>query len=141
MISDPKALEDLVGEILTFPRVAIDTEADSLHCYFEKVCLIQLSGGSGHWLVDPLANLDLQPLLEAVCSRRLVFHGADYDLRLLRRIGNFEPVDLFDDKPRRVSEPVVGHQTRWRPAAVQGHSTSRPPRSEREHTTSKRSIR
>jgi ribonuclease D len=96
LISDPKALEDLVGEIKTLPRVAIDTEADSLHCYFEKVCLIQLSGTSGHWLVDPLANLSLQPLLDAVCSRRLVFHGADYDLRLLRRIGNFEPVDLFD---------------------------------------------
>jgi ribonuclease D len=24
-------------------RIAIDTEADSLHCYFEKLCLIQIS--------------------------------------------------------------------------------------------------
>lgn len=96
MIADQKALEELVDDLHNQKRIAIDTEADSLHCYFEKVCLIQISSGSGHWLVDPLANLELQPLLDVVCSRRLVFHGADYDLRLLRRIGNFEPVDLFD---------------------------------------------
>jgi ribonuclease D len=96
LIADQKALEELVGELHSQQRIAIDTEADSLHCYFEKVCLIQISSGPGHWLVDPLANLELQPLLDVVCSRRLVFHGADYDLRLLRRIGNFEPVDLFD---------------------------------------------
>ena len=46
--------------------------------------------------MDPLADTDLQPLYDIVCSRRLVFHGADYDLRLLRRTGRFEPVDLFD---------------------------------------------
>jgi ribonuclease D len=96
LIADQKALEELVDELRSQQRIAIDTEADSLHCYFEKVCLIQISSGPGHWLVDPLANLELQPLLDVVCSRRLVFHGADYDLRLLRRIGNFEPVDLFD---------------------------------------------
>ncbi len=96
MIADQKALEELVDELRGQQRIAIDTEADSLHCYFEKVCLIQISSGPGHWLVDPLANLELQPLLDVVCSRRLVFHGADYDLRLLRRIGNFEPIDLFD---------------------------------------------
>ncbi len=96
MIADQKALEELVDELRSQQRIAIDTEADSLHCYFEKVCLIQISSGTGHWLVDPLANLELQPLLDVVCSRRLVFHGADYDLRLLRRIGNFEPNDLFD---------------------------------------------
>lgn len=96
MIADQKALEELVDELRSQKRIAIDTEADSLHCYFEKVCLIQISSGPGHWLVDPLANLELNSLLDVVCSRRLVFHGADYDLRLLRRIGNFEPVDLFD---------------------------------------------
>jgi len=85
-----------VGRLAESPRIALDTEADSLHCYFEKLCLIQVSTERGHWLVDPLAGLDLQPLFDVVCSRRLVFHGADYDLRLLRRAGNFEPSDLFD---------------------------------------------
>ncbi|MEI8292946.1 MAG: ribonuclease D [bacterium] len=96
MIAEEKVLADLVQQLAACERIAMDTEADSLHCYFEKVCLIQISGGSDHVLVDPLAQIDLQPLYDVVCSRRLVFHGADYDLRLLRRTGRFEPVDLFD---------------------------------------------
>ena len=96
MIAEEKALADFVAKLATCDRIAIDTEADSLHCYFEKVCLIQISGGGEHQLVDPLADTDLQPLYDLICSRRLVFHGADYDLRLLRRTGRFEPVDLFD---------------------------------------------
>lgn len=96
MIADEKALADFASKLSACDRIAIDTEADSLHCYFEKVCLIQISGGSDHVLVDPLAEMDLQPLYDLLCSRRLVFHGADYDLRLLRRTGKFEPVDLFD---------------------------------------------
>ena len=96
MIADQASLAELVGRLEAEPQVALDTEADSLHCYFEKLCLIQISAGDGHWLVDPLAGLDLQPLFDVVCSRRLVFHGADYDLRLLRRVGAFEPGSLFD---------------------------------------------
>ena len=36
-------------------KVALDTEADSLHNYFEKVCLVQLSFGGEHYLI-PLAG-------------------------------------------------------------------------------------
>ena len=96
MIADPTSLAELVGRLAGSPQIALDTEADSLHCYFEKLCLIQVSAGDSHWLVDPLAGLNLQPLFDRVCSRRLVFHGADYDLRLLRRVGQFDPKDLFD---------------------------------------------
>ncbi len=36
-------------------------------------------------LVDPLAGLDLQPLFQVLAAKRLILHGADYDLRLMRR--------------------------------------------------------
>lgn len=110
MIASPDGLANLVGRLAQFPQIALDTEADSLHCYFEKLCLIQITAGSEHWLVDPLAGLDLQPLLELVFSRRVVFHGADYDLRLLRRAGDFEPVDLFDTMiaARLTGQPGLG---------------------------------
>ena len=96
MITDDDRLAELVGRLAGSSQIALDTEADSLHCYFEKLCLIQVSAEGGHWLVDPLAKLNLQPLFDTVCSKRLVFHGADYDLRLLRRVGAFEPDNLFD---------------------------------------------
>lgn len=78
------------------PRIAIDTEADSLHSYFEKLCLIQISIPGHDYLVDPLAGYSLDPLFAAWQGKQLVFHGADYDLRLLRRCGFDRPTALFD---------------------------------------------
>ncbi|MFW6303563.1 MAG: ribonuclease D, partial [Candidatus Sumerlaeota bacterium] len=50
-------------------RVAIDTEADSLHHYFEKVCLIQISVGDSHVIVDPLALEDISSLLDVLADK------------------------------------------------------------------------
>ncbi len=76
--------------------VAVDTEADSLHAYPEKVCLIQISTVSGDELIDPLARVNLDPLLEALSDHELIMHGADYDLRLLRKHQEFVPSAIFD---------------------------------------------
>jgi ribonuclease D len=76
--------------------VAVDTEADSLHAYPEKVCLIQISTVQGDELIDPLAKLNLDPLLDALCHHELIMHGADYDLRLLCKHHEFVPGAIFD---------------------------------------------
>jgi ribonuclease D len=76
--------------------VALDTEADSLHAYPEKVCLIQISTVDGDRLVDPLAKINLAPLLDALDAHELIMHGADYDLRLLRKHHEFTPSTIFD---------------------------------------------
>ncbi len=76
--------------------LAIDTEADSLHAYPEKVCLIQISTTAGDRLVDPLAKMDLNPFLDALVGRELIFHAADYDLRLLQKHHAFTPTEIFD---------------------------------------------
>ena len=76
--------------------VALDTEADSLHAYPEKLCLIQFSIPAGDFLVDPLARMDFAPLWQALSLRHLIFHAADYDLRLLRKHAGFVPHSIFD---------------------------------------------
>ncbi len=76
--------------------LAIDTEADSLHAYPEKVCLIQISTTEGDRLLDPLAAIDINPFLDALVGRELIFHAADYDLRLLRKHHEFTPSVIFD---------------------------------------------
>jgi ribonuclease D len=76
--------------------LALDTEADSLHAYPEKLCLIQLSIPQGDRLIDPLAGLDLQPLWLELKKHQLILHGADYDLRLLRKNHGFVPNRIFD---------------------------------------------
>src|SRR3989304_5237983 len=44
------AMGALVRRIGAAERVALDTEAESLPNYFEKVCLVQLSLGGEHYL-------------------------------------------------------------------------------------------
>ena len=96
MITSAPQLADLLKAIEPIERVAVDTEADSLHCYKEKLCLLQISIPERDVIVDPLADVDLAPLRDALASKEIVLHGADYDLRLLRRNLNFAPAKIFD---------------------------------------------
>lgn len=96
MIDDDQKLARFLLQLRTAPWAALDTEADSLHAYPEKVCLLQISTPAGDELIDPLANINLDPLLHALCDHELIMHGADYDLRLLRKHHEFIPRAIFD---------------------------------------------
>ena len=96
-VQEPAALDGLIQCIGKAQRVALDTEADSLHNYFEKVCLVQLSLDGEHYLLDPLARLELGEFLQALGEKPLILHGGDYDLRMLRVSTGFRPRrEVFD---------------------------------------------
>ena len=79
-------------------RLAIDTEADSLYHYFEKVCLLQLSTDNETFIIDPLTVTvvgELAPLM-ADPSIEKVFHAAGYDVFCLRRDYDFTFINIFD---------------------------------------------
>ena len=121
LIATDADLSELLKRIEAADRVGIDIEADSLHSYREKLCLLQISvptvagivdagsdlGTTPHSrdhqsrlqhdvIVDPLAGLDLEPLRRALECREIVLHGSDYDLRMLRRGLNFIAHKIFD---------------------------------------------
>jgi ribonuclease D len=118
LIADSAGLDELIQRLAPFPQIAVDTEADSLHSYFEKLCLVQISTPEENFLVDPLAGFSLQPLYEAFAGKRLVFHGADYDLRLLNRSGEFPAGDLFDTM---IASRLCGYQELGLAALVEKH--------------------
>ena len=79
-------------------RLAVDTESDPFHRYFEKVCLIQISTPDEDFIYDPLDRGLAEPL-RAVLSdedRVLVLHGADYDVRTLKQSFDLALGTLFD---------------------------------------------
>jgi ribonuclease D len=96
MIDDARQLAEWLPHLRESIWVALDTEADSLHCYPEKLCLLQFSCAAGHVLVDPLADLNLNGLFQVLRGREIIMHGADYDLRLLKRCLRFVPDHIFD---------------------------------------------
>jgi ribonuclease D len=96
VIDNEQKLAALLATIQSATWIAVDTEADSLHAYPEKVCLIQVSTVAGDELIDPLAPVNLDPFLDALSGHQLIMHGADYDLRLLRKHHEFVPSGIFD---------------------------------------------
>ena len=96
MVDTEEKLQKFLPVVRAAAWVAVDTEADSLHAYPEKVCLIQISTASSDRLVDPLAGINLDVLLDSLSGRELIMHGADYDLRLLLKHHAFVPSSIFD---------------------------------------------
>ena len=86
-IDQQEPFDRAMQRVAAQPVVAVDTEADSLHSYFDKVCLIQLSIPGEDLIVDPLKKFDLGRFGALLAERgvRKVLHGADYDLRILNR--------------------------------------------------------
>jgi ribonuclease D len=96
VIDTEEKLAGFLPQLRAATWVAVDTEADSLHAYPEKVCLIQISTVAGDELIDPLAPINLGPLFDAFNAHELIFHAADYDLRLLEKHHRFTPPAIFD---------------------------------------------
>ncbi len=112
VICTPEALSDLAEVLAAHPMVAVDTEANSLYAYQERVCLIQFSVPGVDYLVDPLALEDLSLLAPLFASTEVekIFHAADYDLMVLHRDFGFEVRALFDTMwaARILGWPKVG---------------------------------
>lgn len=97
-VSTHQGLKSLIEDLQNQPRVAVDTEANSLHAYHERVCLIQFSIPAKDYLVDPLSITDLSALDEIFSNPRIekVFHAVDYDVYGLNRDYGFSINNLFD---------------------------------------------
>lgn len=78
--------------------IGIDTESNSFWAYQEQVCIIQLIAEESIFLIDSIALEDLSPLGEVFHDPGIIkiFHGADYDLRCLRRDYALRPAPIFD---------------------------------------------
>jgi ribonuclease D len=106
------ALESLAQRLSQCDLLAADTEAAGYHRYRDRVCLLQLSTRSETFVVDTLALDRLEPLAPIFndALRELVFHDADYDLRLLDRDLGLHIGKLFDTKiaAQFLGEPAIG---------------------------------
>jgi len=98
MITTADQLNQTVQDLKTEDIIAFDLEADSMHHYREQVCLLQISTLKKNYIVDPLLCPDFTPLVPIFSDQAIVkiFHGADYDVRMLHRGFAIEIVNLFD---------------------------------------------
>jgi ribonuclease D len=98
-IRTPAELAALAASLEGSSALAVDTEADSLHHYPGKLCLVQIADDRGRaHLVDPLALPALLPLGGLLADPGIVkvLHAADNDLGYLKRRCGSTVQSLFD---------------------------------------------
>lgn len=98
ILTTTEQVAELASKLQQEQVIAVDLEADSMHNYQEKVCLLQFSTAAETVLLDPLADVELEPLKPVLVDPqvRKIFHAADYDIRCLARDFDIEIKGLFD---------------------------------------------
>lgn len=119
-IDQQEPLDQAMARVAAQPVIAVDTEADSLHSYFDKVCLIQMSIPDEDLIVDPLKKLDLGRFGAMLADRNInkVLHGADYDLRILHRDFGFTIANIIDTS---VAAQLLGYEAIGLAALLERH--------------------
>jgi ribonuclease D len=97
-VDKPNTFHQMLEDLTAQPRLAVDTESNSLHAYREQVCLVQFTTPTRDYVVDPLALHDLSALGPIFSDPQIekIFHAAEYDLICLRRDFAFQFANLFD---------------------------------------------
>jgi ribonuclease D len=99
LLARPQEIRDYLLSLQSEPALAIDLEADSLYSYPEKVCLVQISTPSANTILDPLTGgegIDTLGTVVADPSTTKVFHGGDFDVRLLKKTYGFLVRNVVD---------------------------------------------
>lgn len=100
LVATQKDFAGLVEELKQESVLAVDTEAASFHRHIDRIYLIQVSTRTTTAIIDPLAVKDLAGFGELLGDPaiEIVFHDADYDLRLFDLQYGFRATRLFDTR-------------------------------------------
>jgi ribonuclease D len=100
-------VDRFLSEISNVKELALDTEGASFHRFLDRIYLLQISTRDESAIIDPLpigSPAKLGQLLESK-SVEVVFHDADYDLRLLHQDYGWHVTNIFDT---RVASQLLG---------------------------------
>ena len=106
-IDSADAVRRFVHTIAKTRELALDTEGASFHRFVDRIYLLQLSTREQSAIIDPLAVgklEDLGKILEDP-TVEIVFHDADYDLRLLQQDYGWHVRNIFDT---RIAAQLLG---------------------------------
>jgi ribonuclease D len=106
-LDKPDQVDRFLNEISAVTELALDTEGASFHRFLDRIYLLQLSTRDHSAIIDPLpigSPKGLGQLLESK-SVEVVFHDADYDLRLLHQDYGWHVTNIFDT---RIASQLLG---------------------------------
>ncbi len=112
LVDRPETFHALLDEVRGAPLVALDTEAASFHRFHDRIYLVQLYTRTLTAVIDPLGVGDLTSIGDLLVDPAIevIFHDADYDLRLFDKQFGFRASHLFDTRiaAQFLNEPGIG---------------------------------
>jgi ribonuclease D len=102
------AVERFMAEIAQSRELALDTEGASFHRYVDRIYLLQLSTRAKHAVIDPIpiGTPESRGRMMEDPDVEVVFHDADYDLRLLEQDYGWKVRHIFDT---RIAAQLLGY--------------------------------
>src|SRR3982751_577957 len=100
-------VDRFLNEISGVTELALDTEGASFHRFLDRIYLLQLSTRERSAIIDPLPIGSPEKLGRLLQSKdvEVVFHDADYDLRLLHQDYGWHVTRIFDT---RIAAQLLG---------------------------------
>jgi len=106
-LDEKEAVSRFMARIANTRAIALDTEGASFHRFIDRIYLLQLSTPEASAILDPL-TIGVPDGLGALLESRsveVIFHDADYDLRLLDQDYGWRVTNIFDT---RVAAQLLG---------------------------------
>jgi ribonuclease D len=106
-LDTPQQVELFLDDISGVREIALDTEGASFHRFIDRIYLLQITTRERSAVIDPLpigALSRLGTILEDP-GVEVVFHDADYDLRLLHQDYGWHVNNIFDT---RIAAQLLG---------------------------------
>ncbi len=101
------AVDRFIARIANTRAIALDTEGASFHRFIDRIYLLQITTREASAILDPL-TIGVPSGLGALLESReveVVFHDADYDLRLLHQDYGWRVTNIFDT---RIAAQLLG---------------------------------
>ncbi|MFO0750098.1 MAG: ribonuclease D [Myxococcota bacterium] len=147
-IASPNALAPLEAALMSATEVALDTESNSMFAYRERLCLVQLATlAPGRepelFLVDPLAFATASEALAPLAgwladpAHRVLIHGGEYDVAIMKRELGFGPTNLFDTQ---AAAALIGIEKTGFGALVEAFCGVTLPKSHQQHDWKRRPV-
>jgi ribonuclease D len=106
-LDTPQQVELFLDDITGVREIALDTEGASFHRFIDRIYLLQITTRERSAVIDPIpigAPARLGAVLEDP-DVEVVFHDADYDLRLLHQDYGWHVNNIFDT---RIAAQLLG---------------------------------
>ena len=98
IIRDNSTLKKFCNKCIKEKVLAIDTEFIRENTYYPVLCLVQIASDSFSAVIDPLSEIEMEPVWEILSNERIlkVFHAGRQDLEIFFNITGKIPTPIYD---------------------------------------------